>query len=97
MSEGKQIECGERMTIEQVESLYSQVESAALESDRIELIADRVQQCDTASLQLIVNLFRMSKQQGHSVIWVKPSESILNVAKLLGLIEPLELTQHITQ
>lgn len=97
MSEGKQIECGERMTIEQVESLYSQIESATLESYRIELIADRVQQCDTASLQLIVNLFRMSKQQGHSVNWVKPSESILNVAKLLGLIEPLELTQHITQ
>lgn len=97
MSEGKQIECGERMTIEQVESLYSQIESATLESDRIELIADSVQQCDTASLQLIVNLFRMSKQQGRTVNWVKPSESILNVAKLLGLIEPLELTQHITK
>jgi len=97
MSEGKQIECGERMTIEQVESLYTQLESAALEHDHIELIADRIQQCDTASLQLIANLFRMSKQQGHSIKWVKPSESILNVAKLLGLIEPLELTQHITQ
>lgn len=97
MSEGKQIECGERMTIEQVESLYSQLESASLEHGHIELIADRVQQCDTASLQLIVNLLRMSKQQGHTVKWVKPSESILNVAKLLGLIEPLELTQYISQ
>ena len=55
MPEGKQIECGERMTIEQVESLYSQLESAALEHDHIELVADRVQQCDTASLQLILN------------------------------------------
>jgi ABC-type transporter Mla MlaB component len=93
----KQIECGERMTIEQVESLYSQLESAALESDHIELIADRVQQCDTASLQLIVNLLRMSKQQGHTVTWLNPSPAIINVAQLLGLIEPLELTQHITQ
>jgi ABC-type transporter Mla MlaB component len=97
MPEGKQIECGERMTIEQVESLYSQLESAALEHDHIELVADRVQQCDTASLQLILNLLRKSKQQGHTVEWVKPSEAILNVAKLLGLLEPLELTQHITQ
>lgn len=97
MAKAKQIECGERMTIEQVESLYSQLESAALENDHIELIADHVQQCDTASLQLIVNLFRMSKQQGHTVKWLKPSPAIINVAKLLGLIEPLELTQHITQ
>lgn len=97
MPEGQQIECGERMTIEQVESLYSQLESALLEHDHIDLIADRVQQCDTASLQLIVNLLRISKQQGHTVKWVKPSDAIINVAELLGLIEPLELTQHITQ
>ena len=96
MSEGQRVECGERMTIEQVESLYSQLESALLEHDEIELIADRVQQCDTASLQLIVNLFKASKQQGHTVRWVNPSPSIVNVAELLGLIEPLELTQHIT-
>ena len=97
MPEGQQIECGERMTMEQVESLYSQLESALLEHDQIDLIADRVQQCDTASLQLIVNLLRISKQQGHTVRWVKPSEAIINVAELLGLTEPLELTQHITQ
>lgn len=97
MSEGQQIECGERMTIEQVESLYSQLESALLEHDKIELIADRVQQCDTASLQLILNLLRASKSLGHSVRWVKPSPAIINVAGLLGLTESLELTQHITQ
>ncbi|CCK75394.1 MAG: STAS domain-containing protein [Oleispira antarctica] len=97
MSEGHQVECGERMTIEKVESLYSQLESALLEHGKIELIADRVQQCDTASLQLIVNLLKASKQQGHSVIWIKPSQAIINVAELLGLIEPLELTQHIVR
>ena len=97
MAEGKQIECGERMTIEQVESLHNQLESAALENDHIELIADRVQQCDTATLQLIVNLLRTSKQQGYTVKWIKPSPAILNVAKLLGLTESLELTQYITQ
>lgn len=97
MPEGQQIECGERMTIEQVESLYSQLETALLDHEKIELIADRVQQCDTASLQLIVNLLRASKQQGRSVKWVKPSQAIINVAELLGLTESLELTQHITQ
>lgn len=97
MSEGKQIECGERMTIEQVESLYGQLESSLVEHDNLELIADRVQQCDTASLQLIVNLFRISKVQGNSIKWVKPSDAIFNVAGLLGLTEELELTQHITQ
>lgn len=97
MPEGQNIECGERMTIEQVESLYSQLETALLEHDQINLIADRVQQSDTASLQLIVNLLRMSKQQGHTVKWIKPSPAIINVAELLGLIEPLELTQYITQ
>lgn len=97
MSKGHQVECGERMTIEQVESLYSRLELALLEGDNIELIADRVQQCDTASLQLIVNLLKTSKQRGHTVTWVKPSPAIVNVAELLGLIEPLELTQYITQ
>ena len=97
MPVGKQIECGERMTIEQVESLYSQLESALLEHDQIELIADRVQQCDTASLQLILNLLRISKQQGNTVKWIKPSPAVINVAELLGLSEPLELQQHITQ
>ena len=76
----KQVECGERMTIEQVESLYSQLEIALLEHDQIELIADRVQQCDTASLQLILNLLRISKQQGHTVKWIKPSPAGINVA-----------------
>ena len=97
MPEAKQIECGERMTIEHVESLYSQLEAAAQENDYIELIADRVQQCDTASLQLILSLLRMSKEQGHTVKWVKPSPAILNVAQLLGLTEPLDLTHPITQ
>ena len=97
MPVGKQIECGERMTIEQVESLYSQLESALLEHDQIELIADRVQQCDTASLQLILNLLRISKQQGNTVKWIKPSPAVINVAELLGLSEPLELQQYITQ
>ncbi|OUS40219.1 hypothetical protein A9R00_07145 [Oleispira antarctica] len=93
----KQIECGERMTIEQVESLYSQLENALQEQDQIELIADHVQQCDTASLQLILNLLRISKQQGHTVKWIKPSPAVINVAELLGLSEPLELQQYITQ
>jgi ABC-type transporter Mla MlaB component len=97
MSEGKQVECGERMTIEHVESLYSQLESALQESNYVELIADRVQQCDTASLQLILSLFRMSNEQEPIVKWVNPSQSIINVAELLGLTESLELTQHITQ
>lgn len=97
MAEGQPIECGERMTIEQVESLYSQLESALLEHDNIDLIADRVQFCDTASLQLIVNLLKTSKEQGHTVRWVKPSAAIINVAELLGLTKSLELTQHITQ
>ena len=91
-----QVECGERMTIEKVESLYGQLELALLEYDNVELIADRVQQCDTASLQLIVNFFKISKQQSRTVKWVKPSQAIINVAELLGLLEPLELTQHIT-
>ena len=92
-----QVECGERMTIEKVESLYGQLELALLEYDNVELIADRVQQCDTASLQLIVNFFKISKQQSRTVKWVKPSQAIINVAELLGLLEPLELTQHITK
>lgn len=97
MSEGHQIVCSERMTIEKVESFYTELESALLEHTEIELIAEGVQQCDTASLQLITHFIDAAKKQGHRVTWVKPSESIINVAELLGLLEPLELTQHITQ
>ena len=97
MSEGHQIICSERMTIEKVESFYTELESALSQYTEIELMAEGVQQCDTASLQLIANFIDAAKQQGHLVTWVKPSESIINVAELLGLLEPLELTQHITQ
>lgn len=97
MSEGHQVTCSERMTIEKVESFYTELESALLEHTEIELMAEGVQQCDTASLQLIANFIDASKQHGHRVTWVKPSESIIGVAKLLGLIEPLELTQHVMQ
>ncbi len=97
MPTGQQIECGERMTIEHVESLFGQLESALLEHDQIELVAARVQQCDTASLQLIANLFRLSKARGLSIKWVTPSDTVFNVASLLGLTDALELTQYTTQ
>lgn len=97
MSNGQEIECGERMTIEHVESLYGQLESALLEYDQIELIAAQVQQCDTASLQLIANVFRIIKARGHTIKWVTPSDTILNVAGILGLTDALELTQYTTQ
>jgi len=96
MPNGHQIDCGERLTIEQVENLYSQMESVMMEYDEIELVADRVQQCDTASLQLILNFQRSSEKSGHKVQWRSPSDPILNVADLLGMTELLGLNE-ITQ
>lgn len=97
MSEGQPFDCGEQMTIERIESIYSQLESTLVEHTHSVLVADRVQQCDTASLQLIASFFKAAKIQGHCVQWLNPSSVVINVAELLGLVESLELTQHVTQ
>ena len=81
------------MTIEKVESLYSQLEQVMIEHDEIELVADRVQNCDTASLQLILNFQRASQKDGHTVRWRNPTAAVTNVAELLGMTQILNLDQ----
>ena len=91
-----ELECEEQLTIEHVDSLYSQLDNGLKKHDKIVLIADRVQFCDTAALQLILTFMHDTEKQDRAsrVTWKDPSEVILNVASLLGLVEALGLSNY---
>ena len=94
MSQTVTIQCGERLSIERVESLYSEMEMAIREGHDIELAASHVQFCDTAGLQLILGLNRAMMTSGHLLSWNTPADVIYETSALLGLQDSLGLPQR---
>lgn len=94
MSQTVTIQCGERLSIERVESLYSEMEAAIREASDIELAAGQVQFCDTAGLQLILGLYTSLERNGQHLRWTDPAEVIYETSALLGLQDRLGLPER---
>ncbi|MCY0966043.1 STAS domain-containing protein [Parathalassolituus penaei] len=94
MSQTVTIQCGERLSIERVESLYSEMETAIRDAADIELAAGQVQFCDTAGLQLILGLFIRLQINSQQLRWAEPSEVIYETSALLGLQDRLGLPKR---
>jgi len=92
MSDRISINCGERLSIEHVERLYSEMESALTSDADVELDGSQVHYCDTAGLQLVVSLRRELQKTGHDIHWSGSSENLSETAGYLGLCSPLGLT-----
>lgn len=91
MTDNAMIECGERLSIEHVEMLYANAEQALATAGNITLIADRVQYCDTAGLQLLLTLQKTLEKTGHKIHWQSVSETVREVSAYLGLTDALNL------
>ncbi len=93
MTDNVMIDCGERLSIEQVETLYANAEQALATAGDISLIAGQVQYCDTAGLQLLLALQKTLEKTGHNLHWQSVSESVREISAYLGLTNELNLSE----
>ena len=83
--------CGEALDIANASNLHQRLQKSLQKSSTIEVKADKVEKADTAGLQLFVAAAVEASSQGGRLNWKKPSETLLNTAKQLGLTEALML------
>ncbi|MCT7357467.1 MAG: hypothetical protein COB09_13350 [Thalassobium sp.] len=93
MTDNVMIDCGERLSIEQVETLYANAEQALATAGDISLVAGQVQYCDTAGLQLLLALQKTLEKTGHNLHWQSVSESVREISAYLGLTNELNLSE----
>lgn len=93
MTDNVMIDCGERLSIEQVETLYANAEQALATAGDISLVAGQVQYCDTAGLQLLLALQKTLEKTGNNLHWQSVSESVREISAYLGLTNELNLSE----
>ena len=93
MADKTSLSCGEALDISHATALHGRMQKALQKSSVVELKAHTVQKADTAGLQLVLSLKNEIETTGGQLIWKKPSNELIDAAKLLGLYESLGLTQ----
>ncbi len=93
MAEKTSFSCGDSLDIQQVSALYKRLQKSVEKAINIELKADSVKKADTAGLQMFVSLRKELKSLGGDIVWKKPSDELLQAAKLLGLAQCLGLPE----
>lgn len=66
---------------------------ALLGNDKVVIEAAQVERIDGASLQLLYSFIEEAKEKGVDVVWDSPSEALMNSAKLLGMVEALQINK----
>lgn len=89
-----EISCGERLSIDKVEGLYSEMEAAIAKGEDIQLNAAEIAYCDSAGLQLVIALQQTLSTTNHHVHWQDPSEVLITTADYLGLRETLHIPSN---
>ena len=87
-----QVSCGERLSIDQVEHLYGEFETALSQGGDIELDAESLVFCDSAGLQLVVALQQALAKTDHQIRWLSPPEVLIETSKRLGLNKILNIS-----
>ena len=85
------VECGNRLSIDQVEGLYQKLEGALLSGGDLTLDAGAVHFCDTAGLQMILSLRKTLSATGNDIVWSAVSDVVKETAGYLGLRRSLNL------
>ena len=83
--------CGENLDIAHATSMHQRLQKSLQKSVIIEIKADKVNKADTAGLQLLAALAKEVANRDGSLIWKKPSETLLMTAQQLGLSQALML------
>jgi len=79
------------LNIRQVAELKDQLSEALIADSDIVLDASDVDMADTAALQLLLAFVQQAVLKKRSVEWAGLSEGFLNVVKLMGLSDGLNL------
>ena len=97
MAERTSFSCGSKLDISQAQAIHKRVIKALSKSSTIELKADQVEKADTSGLQIFVALQREVALTGGELVWKRPSQPLIDTAKLLGLDQLLHLTNSPAQ
>lgn len=87
MSNIKEIQCGQQLTIAQVSDLYAQLLAALVEGQAVNIQIDEVERVDTAGLQLLYTFNQNAQTGGVVVMWSAASTVVADAAETLGLGE----------
>lgn len=91
MASKSSISCGKCLDITQAEKLQKRLLAALEKNCDIELTGESVDRADTAGLQLLLALHKAVKQQGTTITWKHPSETLITTAQRLGIATELGL------
>lgn len=91
MKDKTSISLGESLCIAQAQSMHNRLNKALEKSTTIEIKASAIKKIDTAGLQLIISLKKEVDIQEGNIVWVKPSDELIESASLLGFLEDLGL------
>jgi len=80
------------VNIAKVESLHHELEDILKLGTPIKFSASEVSRVDTAALQLLSSFFKSMHSAGAEVTWDGVSDELVAAAKLLGLIQSLNLS-----
>ena len=87
------IELNSDATIKNIAALYDTIKRALEMHDTLEINASDVTTIDTATLQLLVSLKKDTQQSDKKVDIIYPSTRFIESAKLLNLLDVLEITE----
>lgn len=79
--------------IEQAAALHETLKQRVDDADLVQFDASELQRIHTAALQLFCLFCRDRRRAGHSVEFLRPSESLRNAAALLGATTLLQLAK----
>jgi anti-anti-sigma regulatory factor len=82
-----------RMTIVQAASLHSSLLAHLAAGGPIAIDGTRVEEIDTAILQLLASLWRTAAERGFACSWTGVSDGLRRTANLLGMTEMLHFPQ----
>ena len=85
------IELDATLNIQNVVNLYERLKKSYAENNAIEINASQVKSIDTSTLQLLFALKKDAIKNQKQVIFIKPSLKFVESARLLGLLDELEI------
>ena len=85
------IELGARTTIVQAADLHRSLLASVARGEGMVVDGTRVEEIDTAILQLLASLWRTCRERGIACTWLGQSEALRQAASLVGLADVLQL------
>ncbi len=87
------IQLDARMTIVQAASLHGSLLTHLAAGGPIAIDGTRVEEIDTAILQLLASLWRTAKERGFACSWAGVSDALRRTANLVGMTDLLHFPQ----